>query len=419
MDLTSLGESRQFSFSRLESPSSLGVRSAASRFQAARQFLSFAGLLIAVAILFSGCGKKPAPLNGTQIRAITREIVMAARNVTNGRVQTGMFPERIPAGGGAPPRGPGQAPRDQPPAPPTPADLIYITLPQMEGGKTDEAALSAVVDELTRIAQAHNLTSAQRRSTTGIIRYEFSYAGQRTHTVNIVTPLIAPGPVVPPASDHARLAIIIDDLGYDPQVAEAVFQLPFPLTLSVLPHLPHSTEIAEEASRRGFQVMLHLPIEANGDVKPETIELRPGMDPAEVTRVVQGMLATVPQAIGVNNHQGSLGTSDAQLMDAIMPALRERDLFFVDSRTAPTTVAYAAARRARVPTASRDVFLDDADDPAAIHRQLDLAIHDARLHGEAVAIGHPRPATLAVLSESLPQISHEGVALVFVSQLVR
>lgn len=370
-----------------------------------------------LAVFLGGCQKKPQPLNANQVRAITRELVYAARNASDGRVETGMFPERLP--GVTPARGPGlglvQAAQNQPPPAP---DLIFITLPYVDGGKTDEAVLTAIVKEMDRVALVHQLARVQRPGARGLYRFDFFFAGQRTHTINIVTPLVkAPGADAP-TSSHAKLAIIIDDLGYDRETAEALFQIPFPLTVSVLPHLPHSAEIAEEAARRGYQVMLHLPMESNADSKAESIELRPGMPADQITRVLQQMLETVPQAVGVNNHQGSLSTSDAGLMNAIMPALRERDLFFVDSRTASTTVAYAAARRAHVPSASRDVFLDDSQDPADIHRQLEQAVKDAKLHGSAIAIGHPHPATLQVLSEYLPQLHQEGVSLVFASQVV-
>ncbi len=350
--------------------------------------------LAAGALLSAGCEKKPQPLNGTQVRAITREMVFAAKNASNGRVQTGMFPERTLDGDAQ--RGPAPGGRNAPPPLP-PADLIFISLPHMEGGKTDETALTTVVNELDRVAQVHQLTHIQRAGTPGLFRFDYFYAGRRTHTINIVTPVVAPAEEHHASPARARLAIIIDDLGNDRDAAETLFQLPFPLTVSVLPHLQHSAEISEEASRRGYQVMLHIPIEAPASAKAENVELRPGMDSDQVTNLVQQMLETVPQAQGANNHQGSLGTSDAALMDAIMPALHERDLFFVDSRTSAATVAYAAARRAHVPAASRDVFLDDTEDVAAIHHQLELAVEDAKLHGSAIAIGHPHPATLQAL----------------------
>jgi polysaccharide deacetylase 2 family uncharacterized protein YibQ len=380
-----------------------------------RKHLSCAAVwaLTAMCIVIGGCNKKAQPLNAIQVRAITREMVFAARNASMGRVETGMFPER--STGGDAQRGPITGGRNQaPPLPP--ADLIFISLPRMEGGKTDESALTAVVNELDRVAEVHQLSHVQRTGTPGIFRYDYYFAGRRTHTINIVTPVVAPAEAQ--SASHAKLAIIIDDLGNDREAAETLFQLPFPLTVSVLPHLPHSSEISEEASRRGYQVMLHIPIEAPADAKSETIELYSGMTAEQVTRVIQQMLETVPQAQGANNHQGSVGTSDTALMNAIMPALHDRDLFFVDSRTSTTTVAYAAARHAHVPTASRDVFLDDIEEIPAIHRQLELAVRDAKLRGSAIAIGHPYPVTLRALAEFLPKLQHEGVTLVFASQTV-
>jgi polysaccharide deacetylase 2 family uncharacterized protein YibQ len=369
--------------------------------------------LVAIALFSVACQKKPQPLSGIQIRAITREMVFAAKNASNGRVQTGMFPER--ALDGEAQRGPVTGGRNQaPPLPP--ADLIFISLPHMEGGKTDEVALTAVVNDLDRVAAAHQLGHIQRPGTPGLFRFDYYFAGRRTHTVNIVTPVVDTAEAQP--ASHARLAIIIDDLGNDREAAEKLFQLPFPLTVSVLPHLQHSAEISEEASRRGYQVMLHIPIEAPTGAKSENIELRPGMGSEQVTNLVQQMLETVPQAEGANNHQGSVGTSDAALMDEIMPALRERDLYFVDSRTTAATVAFTAARRAHVRTASRDVFLDDDENVTAIHHQLELAVQDAKVHGSAIAIGHPHPTTLQALSEDLPKLQREGIALVFASQIV-
>jgi polysaccharide deacetylase 2 family uncharacterized protein YibQ len=371
-----------------------------------------------LALLAAGCEKKPQPLNAIQVRAITRELVYAARNASGGRVETGMFPERAQPGlfdVRGPITGRGQAAQNQAPPPP---DLIFITLPPVAGGKTDEAVREAIQQEMDRVALFHQLARVSRDGAPGLYRFDFFFAGQRTQTVNIVTPLVSAPVTASLSSSHAKLAIIIDDLGYDRESAESLFQIPFPLTVSVLPNLPHSAEISEEAARRGYQVMLHLPIEANEDAKAESVELRPGMQDDQVTHVVQQMLETVPQAVGVNNHQGSLGTSDAGLMSAIMPALHERDLFFIDSRTVATTVAFAAARQAHVPTASRDIFLDDSQDPADIRRQMEAAVRDAKLHGSAIAIGHPHPATLQVLSDILPQLQREGVSLVFASQVV-
>jgi len=216
-----------------------------------------------------------------------------------------------------------------------------------------------------------------------------------------------------------RLAIILDDVATDPAAADAIFALHYPLTLSVLPNHPRSAQIAQEAHRRGYQVMLHLPMESLANETPESQELRPGMPPAEISSVLNAMLSTVPYAAGVNNHQGSLATSDPRLMANLMPALHSHNLFFIDSRTTAATVAYDAAQSSGVPCTFRNVpFLDDVQEIGAIRRQLEIAAKDARERGQAIAIGHPHPETLHALSEFLPEAEAQGIHLVHASDLV-
>lgn len=216
-----------------------------------------------------------------------------------------------------------------------------------------------------------------------------------------------------------RLAIIIDDLGNDPAEAKSVLALPFPITASVLPHLEYSAQTADQAWRRGDQVILHLPMQPIEDgAKAEPTELRPGMSARQVQSELSGMLETVPHAVGVNNHEGSRATADPRLMDELMPALRARGLFFIDSRTTPATIAFDAAERAGVRAASRKVFLDDTPSRQAVLAQLDLAARDAMRDGSAIAIGHPHPETIATLAEAVPRLERRGIRVVFASQLV-
>lgn len=226
-------------------------------------------------------------------------------------------------------------------------------------------------------------------------------------------------PSRPDATASPKLAIILDDVGSDPSAVDQVFALHYPLTLSVLPLHPHSTAIAEEAHRRGYQVMLHLPMESVGNEASEPRQLRLGMNSLQVSNDLGGMLSSVPYAVGVNNHQGSLATSNPALMAELMPLLRQRHLFFIDSRTTAATVAFDAAEHDGVPCAYRNVpFLDDVREASAIRRQLELAIHGAKEKGEAIAIGHPHNETLQVLREMLPQVQAQGVQLVHASALV-
>lgn len=230
---------------------------------------------------------------------------------------------------------------------------------------------------------------------------------------------VKPHPQSSARSGTPRLAIILDDMGNDRSAADSIFSLPYPLTLSFLPAHSDSREIAEEAHRRGYQVMLHLPMEPLGNEAHEAQQLHSGMTSSQLSEVVSRMLQNVPSAVGVNNHQGSLATTDGPLMADLMPILRQRNLFFIDSRTTAATVAYDAAQTARVRCAFRNVpFLDDVEEVSAIRKQLQLALREAQEKGEAIAIGHPHPETLRALREFLPQVEAQGVHLVHASDLV-
>lgn len=338
-----------------------------------------------------GCAKKP--LSRAGIRRVTDEIVASARKIVGPKPEIAIRPVVERSSNGAQQF----------------ADAIYVSTASASQTRAMEGSLD-------RIARQHGL-SAARSASDGIIVVDFSFRGVRTHSIHIVTPLAFEAPSVNPAH-VARLAIIVDDLGYDPSAAHNVLALPFHLTVSVIPHLPFSTEVAEDAFRRGDEVILHLPMQSiPSAAQQEKIELRVGMDAQQVQSTLTGMLDTVPHAVGVNNHEGSLATANLPLMRELMPDLRERGLFFIDSRTTAATVAYNAAEQAGVRAASRKVFLDDTATVTAVREQLELAARDAQRNGSAIAIGHPHPATIAALSETIPELEKRGIRLVFASSL--
>ncbi len=348
-------------------------------------------------LLLTGCGKKK--ISKAELRAITGEIVVAAQKVSGHKSEVTIRPELQPSKAGTPGK--------------LAADNVYVSL-------SDASQAGAIAQALDEIARRHKL-SVRESTSDGIMRFDYSSDSIRTHTIHVVTPLAAsPHVAMKLGRRDARLAIIIDDLGYDRAAADSLLALGFPLTVSVLPHLPLSTEVAEEAYRRGDQVMLHLPMQSESDTaKTEEVELRVGMNEQQVDSALAGMLETVPHAIGVNNHQGSRATADPALMAALMPELRRRGLFFVDSRTLASTVAYDTAERLGVRAASRKVFLDDSANREAIFGQLELAARDADRDGFAIAIGHPRPDTIDALAEDVPRLEARGIRLVFVSDVVK
>jgi polysaccharide deacetylase 2 family uncharacterized protein YibQ len=357
------------------------------------------GLLGAILVLLAcGCGEKS--LRKSDLRAITSEIVAAAQQATQRRSEIAIRPET----------GPEAKQSSSGPS----VDNIYVTV-------SDSSQVNRLKEALDGIAGRHKLSVGETRSG-NTLRVDFLSKGIRTHTIHIASP--AEARTSPPSQlggeAGPRLAIILDDMGYDRAAADSVFTLRFPITVSVIPNLPLSTEVAEAAYRRGAQVLLHLPMEADADGgKREPIELRVGMKTDKVEKEVTGMLETVPHAAGVNNHQGSRATADAALMAELMPLLYRRGLFFIDSRTTVATVAYEAAQRAGVPSASRKVFLDDTVSREAVRAQLRLAARDAERDGFAIAIGHPHPATIAALAEEVPQLEARGIRFVFASDVVQ
>jgi polysaccharide deacetylase 2 family uncharacterized protein YibQ len=217
-----------------------------------------------------------------------------------------------------------------------------------------------------------------------------------------------------------RLAILIDDLRASFKAAEEVLSLPAPLTLAILPRLPYSRPIAEEARRLSREVLLHLPMEPH-DLKgnpPGPGALLSTMDRETFLRTLEGSLSSVPHAVGVNNHMGSKLTEIPSAMEITMNFLRARGLFYVDSLTSPRSVAFRTARALGVPAAQRQVFLDHELEDSAISARLEEAVEAALRRGKAIAIGHPHPKTLAVLRAGLPRLWARGVKIVPLSELL-
>ncbi|MDZ7645291.1 MAG: divergent polysaccharide deacetylase family protein [Woeseiaceae bacterium] len=217
-----------------------------------------------------------------------------------------------------------------------------------------------------------------------------------------------------------RIAIIIDDLGYRFAEGRRAIGLPGPVACAVLPATPRGSDLARLAAEAGKEVLLHLPLEAQNQVgfrDPGTLSM--DMSRRQFAEAFATSLADVPQAIGVNNHRGSLLTRHPGHMTWLMEELRARKgLFFVDSYTTHHSVALSIAAEAGVPAIRRHVFLDNDRSAAGIATEFDRLLHLARRNGAAVGIGHPYPETLRFLEQMLPQLPREGVELVRISELL-
>jgi hypothetical protein len=234
----------------------------------------------------------------------------------------------------------------------------------------------------------------------------------------VVRPAEPPPPPAKPAA--GKIAIILDDWGNNYYALKYLYEIDRPITLAVIPDLPHSRRIAEEAHARRFGIMLHMPMEpesASQPLEPQTI--RTSTSDWLIRKYLQEALADIPHVEGVNNHMGSKATSDLRVMREVLGYLKQRGLFFVDSNTSSKTVAPRVARELGIRFAKRQVFLDNELNTLAIKRQLIEAKERALKYGEVVVIGHDKKTTLEAIRDMVPEIEKDGVRFVLAKDLVR
>ncbi len=216
-----------------------------------------------------------------------------------------------------------------------------------------------------------------------------------------------------------KIAIIIDDIGYDKNIAQKFLDLDAVLTFSILPHSTHDKRIARIANSKGFDVMLHLPMEPNEYplINPGPGVLLTSMSPDQLINQLNEDLDAVPFVKGVNNHMGSKMTTNAPQLYQIFSILKKRKLYFIDSRTTVDTLCRPSAQLLHVPFGQKDVFIDHIPEPDFIREQIHRLIKIAGSHGEAIGIAHPHTATYEVLREMLPEVKEKAI-LVRASDIV-
>lgn len=223
------------------------------------------------------------------------------------------------------------------------------------------------------------------------------------------------------ASDgKPRIAIIIDDLGYRFADGLRAIELPGPVNYAILPGAPRAQALAMAVNASGKEVLLHLPMQAANEAElaePASVTLDMSRDRFAAT--FAAAFESIPFAIGVNNHRGSLITRHPGHMRWLMEEIREREaVFFIDSYTTHQSVALQIAAETGVQAVKRDVFLDADPRPETINREFERLKSIARRRGAAVAIGHPYDTTLTFLERELPKLAEQGFKLVPISELV-
>ncbi len=268
-------------------------------------------------------------------------------------------------------------------------------------------AVTAIYMERARTPKGKKTAITQKKTTT---------------TKKIIKKSTQPGLIIAPAKKTAppKIAIVLDDFGYGTANLQEFFSIGEPLTLSILPGEAYSREVAEAAAEKGYEAILHLPMEAmNPNIASEPRTIKTSMSKDEITADINWAISTVPGIKGVSNHMGSKATADINVMRTTLGLLKKKGLYFLDSRSTAESVCKQAASDIGVKFAQRDVFLDNESDINYIKNQLLSAKHIAEKHGSAIAIGHDRKNTAKALKEVMPEFAREGVEFVYLSELIK
>jgi hypothetical protein len=298
--------------------------------------------------------------------------------------------------------------------------VLTITLPS--------AIALHQVEQLTvrtlELLKAEGLTADTFYDSNDCLRVTVAVDRRITHHLlfHSATPQPAPPEERRAAAASYRVALVIDDLGENYQAYKELESLQVPITYAILPFRTHSVKIADaiHAAACG-EVILHLPLEPwnseHHSINHGT--LRTDMPREEFLAQLEKNINAVPHLAGVSNHMGSKFTEDRGSMRLLLNALKEKNLYFLDSRTSKKTVGHALAKEMLLKTAQRDLFLDNSRDQQSIEKQLQKILPLAQKRGGAlVVIGHPHPDTISALKKHLPLLREEGVTFVPLSALV-
>jgi uncharacterized protein len=233
-----------------------------------------------------------------------------------------------------------------------------------------------------------------------------------------VKPGLYTGVLRPKGPARPKIAIVIDDFGYRIDNLNGFFEIGTPFTFSILPNLEYSKKIAGAAHAKGYEVILHLPLEPQGkSVRLEKNTIMTSMTRNEIIRILDDDIASVPGLKGVSNHMGSKATEDMRVMTAIIRHISGKNLYYFDSRSTSKSVSKNAAALLKAPFVERDIFLDN-EDGDYIRKQIVKVKELALKQGRAVAVCNDRKGTLEILREMIPKLAAEGIDFVFLSEFV-
>ena len=217
------------------------------------------------------------------------------------------------------------------------------------------------------------------------------------------------------------IVLVIDDFGYrNDNISDGFLNLSIPITCAIIPGHTASKKFAEKAVSYGKEVIIHMPMESeNYSPGEDEYKLLTSMTSELLENKLIQAFESLPEAIGMNNHQGSKATSDSKTMTVLASVLKDRGKYFIDSRTSSLTIGEKTMISFGVPTARRNIFLDNNNDLDKIEEQMNKLANSAKKNGVAVGLGHARKNTLSVIEKVVPDLLDKGFVFQFASQVVK
>lgn len=223
---------------------------------------------------------------------------------------------------------------------------------------------------------------------------------------------------LPNAVNNAKLVFVFDDAGQNMNHLEKFMNLPFPITVAVLPKLTYSRASADRIRKAGKEVILHQPMQAlNLNVNPGPGAITPDMSLYDIEMLVKENIAEVGAISGMNNHEGSMITEDENRISVVMQTLSNMGLYFLDSRTTSQTRVPQAAMSLGLSYYERNIFIDNTQNVSDMVKEIEKGLNIANQKGLAIMIGHIWSAkTLPnLLMELYPVLVKKGYKFTTVS----
>jgi polysaccharide deacetylase 2 family uncharacterized protein YibQ len=224
---------------------------------------------------------------------------------------------------------------------------------------------------------------------------------------------------LPKAKNNATLVFVFDDGGQNLYDLQKFLELPFPITIAVLPKLKYSVESAKRVRNSGHELILHQPMQAiNRSVNPGPGAITPEMTEEEVRKMLLSNINEIGPIAGMNNHEGSAITADIGKMEVILKTASDCGIFFLDSRTNVKTVVPLVAKEMGYNYYERNIFLDNEKTRENALMELKKGLDIANKKGSAVMIGHVWSADFlpAFLKELYPELVKNGYKFSVVSE---